>query len=360
MDPRRQARRTTIYDIAALLGTSPSAVSAVLNGSWQKRRIGKALAERIQAAAKAEGYAVNLQAAGLRREHSRIIGMIVPKYDNRYLGAIAERFEVMARARGLFPIVTCTMRDPKLEAEAAQAMISHQVDWLVATGATDPDRINELCAASGVPTLNLDLPGRRAPSVISDNFAGARDLTARILECCHAEFGTVAPLLFVGGRAGDHNTMERLRGFQAAHAAWGLAVTDDLVLTCGYAAEKVEAALDGLARQGSTLPNVLFVNSTISLEGVVRWIRTSPAYAGRPVRLGCFDYDPFASLLEETVAMVQQDVDGLLAALFRLIDAGPEAAVVSGADAPIILVPPLGPLLQADGRAMPLAALQSL
>lgn len=342
MDPRRQARRTTIYDIAALLGTSPSAVSAVLNGSWQKRRISKALAERIQAAAKAEGYAVNLQAAGLRREHSRIIGMIVPKYDNRYFGAIAEQFEVMARARGLFPIVTCTMRDPKLEAEAARAMISHQVDWLVATGATDPDRIAELCAASGVPTLNLDLPGRRAPSVISDNFAGARELTGRILDHCHKEFGVVEPLLFIGGRAGDHNTIERLRGFHTAHADWGLKVPADLVLPCGYAAEKAEAALDSLAMRTGGLPNSLFVNSTISLEGVVRWIHASRHYNGRPVRLGCFDYDPFASLLKETVAMVRQDVDGLLTALFRLIDTGPRLAVEANGDAPIILVPPLG------------------
>lgn len=76
--------------------------------------------------------------------------MIVPKYDNRYFGAIAERFETMARARGLFPVVTCTQRDPDLEAEADRAMISHQVTCLVATGTTDPDRIADLCKAASV------------------------------------------------------------------------------------------------------------------------------------------------------------------------------------------------------------------
>ena len=44
----------------------------------------------------------------------------------------------MARAEGLFPIVTCTRRDPELEVEAARAMISHQVGWLISTGATRP------------------------------------------------------------------------------------------------------------------------------------------------------------------------------------------------------------------------------
>ena len=51
-------------------------------------------------------YAVNLQASMLRRERSHVIGMIVPKYDNRYFGAIAEHFAAMARARGLFPVIT--------------------------------------------------------------------------------------------------------------------------------------------------------------------------------------------------------------------------------------------------------------
>lgn len=38
--------------------------------------------------------------------------MIIPKYDNRYFGSVAERFEEMARERGLLPIITCTPEAP--------------------------------------------------------------------------------------------------------------------------------------------------------------------------------------------------------------------------------------------------------
>ncbi len=348
------ARRVTIYDVASKIGTSPSAVSAVLNGTWRKRRISQALADRIEAAAEAAGYAVNLQAAGLRRDRSGIVGMILPKYDNRYFGEIAERFEAMARARHLFPIITCTMRDPKLEITAAKTMVSHQVDWLVATGATNPDGIADLCAAAGVQTFNLDLPGNKAPSIISDNFIGALELTRRVLDACEAEFGTTDPMLFVGGRATDHNTRERLRGFQAAHAERGLRVPSKFVLIGGYAAEKAEGALERLVTRQPTFPTGFFVNSTISLEGVVRWLRGHRA-AAPAVRLGCFDFDPFAELLEETVAMVRQDVDGLLAALFRLIDGQvpSDAGTTSGTDTPpIILVPPLNPMHFRAGHSL--------
>lgn len=312
------AKRPTIYDLAQIAGASPSAVSAVLNGSWRKRRISAATAERITRIAEDEGYAVNLQASMLRRDRSRVIGMIVPKYDNRYFGALAEQFEATARARGQFPVITCTLRDPDLEFEAAREMVSYQAEWLVVTGATEPDRIARHCAAAGVRTINLDLPGTLAPTILSDNFDGARRLTHLLLDRLTPMPGGPWPLWFVGGRAGDHNTAERLRGWRAAQAERGLPVTEQRIVTPGYAPAKVTAALDALDVAG---PVGLFVNSTITLEGVVPWL--TGRLAPDDWRLGCFDWDPFAALLPQNVGMAEQDVPGLIARLFAAIDAPP-------------------------------------
>lgn len=311
-------RRTTIYDIARLAETSASAVSSVLNGSWQKRRISQRLADKVMRIAEREGYSANAQASLLRRARSNIVGMIVPKYDNRYFGAIAEQFEAAARARGLFPVVTCTQREPALEVEAAKELISFQAECLIATGATDPDHLTSLCNAAGVRSINLDLPGRAAPSVISDNYTGARDLTEILLDRCERDLGWKGPLHFVGGRLSDHNTAARLQGFRDAHEDRGHLVPDDHVLVPGYSADKAEQTLKSLPATG---PLGLFVNSTISLEGVVRWVR---GLGARPPRLryGCFDYDPFAALLPGNVGMVQQDVATMLDIVFELIETG--------------------------------------
>lgn len=318
----RPTKKTTIYDLAVLAETSASAVSAVLNGNWKKRRISSHLAEKITQIAKEQGYALNMQASLLRREKSKIIGMIVPKYDNRYFGSIVETFETMARERGLFPIITCTRRDPELEIEAARTMLSYQVEWLISTGATDPDRISDLCLAAGVRSLNLDLPGSKAPSIISDNFSGARELTRRILVNSKRKLGTAHQLLFIGGRGSDHNTAERVRGFRAAHADVGIPVDDSHILTSGYAPDKAESSLQALAAAGNELPVGMFVNSTISLEGVMRWIKRSGHYADRTPVIGCFDWDPFAALLGDEIEMVRQDVQGMLDAVFNFIDSG--------------------------------------
>jgi LacI family transcriptional regulator, fructose operon transcriptional repressor len=325
-EPRKPLnKRLTIYDLATLAGASPTAVSSVLNGTWKKRRISAALAERITRIADEQGYALNMQASGLRREKSHLIGMIVPKYDNRYFGSIVETFEAMARARDLFPIVTCTQRDAELEVQAARAMIAHQVDCLVATGATDPDRITEICLAAGVRSLNLDLPGRLTSSVISDNRGGAYALTRRILAASEGARRPNEPLLYIGGRANDHNTGERIRGFKEAHAAVGIEVDESLILATGYAPEKAEAALAGLAARRGRLPGAMFVSSTIPLEGVMRWINASGHFGTAAPHIGCFDWDPLVSILTKNIIMIRQDVPTMLEALFKLIDSGPES-----------------------------------
>ena len=288
----------------------------------------------ISKLAEEQGYALNMQASALRRDRSKIIGMIVPKYDNRYFGSIVEQFEALARERGLFPIVTCTRRDPALELEAARAMLSYQVDCLIATGATDPDRVMDLCSAAGVRTINLDLPGSRAPSVISDYYGGALELTRRVLANCEKEYGEKTPLLFVGGRGSDHNTVERVRGFRNAHAQAGIAVDEKLVLTCGYAPEKAENAMNQLAERTSNLPRGMFVNSTISLEGVMHWIRRSGHYADGMPQLGCFDWDPFVAMLGDHIEMMRQDVPKMLEAVFSIIDSGVT-------DPTVVQIPPI-------------------
>ena len=294
----------------------------MLNGNWKKRRISSQLAEKITRIAEEQGYAVNMQASLLRRDKSKIIGMIVPKYDNRYFGSIVETFEIMARARGLFPIITCTLRDPDLEVEAARTMLSYQVEWLISTGATDPDRITDICQAAGTRSLNLDLPGTKAISIISDNFAGARELTRRTLINVERKTGAKSPLLFIGGRGRDHNTAERIRGFRMAHQDLDVPIEEKHILACGYAPEKAAQALSAMADSEGSVPRGMFVNSTISLEGVMRWIKSSPLFEGASPIIGCFDWDPFVALLGHDIEMARQDVPGMLTAAFDIVEKG--------------------------------------
>ncbi|MDP9837218.1 LacI family fructose operon transcriptional repressor [Neorhizobium huautlense] len=322
-------KRLTIYDLAKLAGSSPSTVSAVLNGTWQNRRISEKLAARILAVAADADYSVNMQARALRRERSGIIGMILPLYDNRYFSSIAQIFEAEARKRGLFAIVSCTNRDPQQEQAAAQMMIAHRVEKLICTGATDPDSIARMCHAQGVETINLDLPGRLAPSVISDNRNGAKALTTAILDRLEDRGNPQDPILFVGGRIEDHNTRERIAGFREALTARGLESPEENIMPCGYSGARAAPVLDAYLLKHKTLPSAIFVNSTITLEGIARWFNEQ-GHNMSEIVFGCFDWDPLAAVFNPHFLMVRQNVPVMIDRLFDLIDSphAPSTALI--------------------------------
>jgi LacI family transcriptional regulator, fructose operon transcriptional repressor len=316
-------RKPTIYDLAELAGTSASTVSAVINGTWQQRRIGAATAERVMQLAERQRYSVNRQASGLRKSRSGLIGMIIPTHEDRFFGTLSQVFDGLARARGLQPIVVSTLRDPALEIATVKSLVSHQVDHLIVTGASDPDAVGRLCRHHHVKHVNVDLPGRSAPSVISDNHWGAAQLTQILLERSKP-VATAARnrLYFIGGSAGDHATERRVQGFADTVAAALGPVLPAQLRICGYEAAAAEREVASLYAVLGGLPRGMLFASSVTLEGAVRFLKTLPPAQLAPCTFASYDWDPFASCLRFPVHMMCQDVDALLAEAFRIIDGG--------------------------------------
>jgi LacI family fructose operon transcriptional repressor len=119
---------------------------------------------------------------------------------------------------------------------------------------------------------------------------------------------------------------------------------------CGYDADLAEAAARTLYERLGGLPRALFINSTIALEGVVRFLKTLPAAELERCAFGCYDWDPFASVLSFPLLMVRQNVDGLLREAFRIIDAK------SFAEKRLIEIKPELVFMQANGAPASVAA----
>ena len=312
-------RKVTIYDVASASSVSASTVGSVLNGTWTKRRISKDLADRVLGVAADLGYRQNRQASALRTQRSGLIGMILPLHDNRYFSSMSQAFEAEARKRDLCPMVVSTLRDPDMEKRTVSTLLSHNVDLLFIAGATDPDPLSRMCADSGIPHINVDLPGSLAASVVTDNYFGACELTRHLLT--RIGKSAPAPLHFIGGIPTDFNTMERVRGFRDVLIAETGAVPDPgQIDTCGYGPDEAERALRELLDRLGAVPSALFVNSTIAFEGVFRVLKDLPDQTFHGLSVGCFDWDPFLSHLHFPVAMVRQDADLMIATAFGLID----------------------------------------
>jgi LacI family fructose operon transcriptional repressor len=315
-----RAGKSTIYDVAAAANTSPSTVSMVLNGTWQRYRIREETARRILETAGELGYAVNMKARALRLSRSGMAGMIIPHYRNRFFAGLAEAFEAKAREHGLCPIVVSTQRDPAIERSVVETLLSHQVEFLFITGATEPDPLDELCHAAAVPCVNVDLPGSGAASVVSDNRAGARELADLLLARMEETGHDPSDLVFIGGIEQDFATRERIEGFRDAYTARGLDVPPEAIRPCGYAPTAAREAATTLHGRRGRLPGGLFVNSITAFEGMVQFLRTLDGAEIENLVLGCFDWDPFAASLPFPVAMVRQDVTAMIDAAFAQIN----------------------------------------
>jgi LacI family fructose operon transcriptional repressor len=330
--PAARGRKSTIYDIGVVAKASPTTVSLVLSGSWQRYRIKQETATRILEVADRLGYAVNLKARGLRLSRSGLAGLILPHYRNRYFAGLAEEFEGMARARGLCPIVASTHRYPDNELKVTETLLSHQVEFLFVAGVHNPDPLNELCRAAGVRSINVDLPGKKAPSVVSDNRGGARKLTEVIVEKLVARKLDTSDLFFLGGAADDDATRNRLLGFRDALSENGITLGIGAIDCCGYPPSNAARSLAAKFAELGRLPSGMFFNGVTALEGALRFTSTLPARDLVHAAVGSFDWDPFAAHLPFDLTMVRQNVEALISEAFALLDrpktSGPNPLVV--------------------------------
>ncbi|MEO7223940.1 MAG: LacI family DNA-binding transcriptional regulator [Devosia sp.] len=330
----KKGRRTTIYDIASATNVSPTTVSLVLSGTWKKYRIKPATASGILECARRLGYAVNLNARGLRLSRSGLAGMIIPHHRNRFFAGLAEAFEEAARIRDLCPIVVSTHRNPDNELKVAEALLAQQVEFLFIAGVRDPGPLNALCLAAHTRCINVDLPGANAPSVVSDNRRGALELTNVMLDRLTKRGADPADVVFFGGVADDDATRNRLAGFVEALESRGLVPREQMIACCGYAPRNAAAYITSLHARLGRLPRGLFVNGVTALEGALRALALLPKEQSEAIVFGCFDWDPFAARLPFEVIMVRQDVEAMIAEAFALID-----RPLSSSENLLILVP---------------------
>lgn len=326
MDSRRirPGQRSTIYDIAQKAGSSPSAVSAALNGSWKKRRLKEETVERIRRIAHEEGYTANLQARGLRTAESGLAGMVLPDHENRFFAELSQQFAREAHDRGLCPAIVHAGRDSVAQLRSVDSLIAYSVDLVVIAGASDPAALAAVCRDANVPHVFVDHPCAQAPSVVTDNVGGSADL-ARALLARMPRPDPTAPaswLYFLGGEASLPASAERIQGFRSVTSDRNAFFDEGQIRACGYDPAPTEAALAALYDRLGGLPAGLFVNSIGCFEGVVRFLGGLAENEITTCTLGCFDHDPFATLLRFPIRMVRQRADLMIAEAFRQLDAG--------------------------------------
>lgn len=154
-------RRTTLADIARLVGVSEATVSRALRDDPQISERTRRLAQ--QAANDLE-YVPNVAARNLASRQSRTLGLMVPDVTDPMHAGVVSGFEAVASGHGYTVIVLNSERDPHREARAIRELRAHQVAGVAFCGLMT-DTGAALAAVRPSPAVFVGPEGMRGASI---------------------------------------------------------------------------------------------------------------------------------------------------------------------------------------------------
>lgn len=158
----------TMQELADALGLSRQTLSKYFNNP---RAIGQKTRRRIETVVEDSGFRPNLFATSLKKNTSRIIGIVIPSMVDPFYMQLVAAIDRIAAAAGYFTITLSSNGSRRIESGALERLRQIHVAGalIVALGKRAP-RADLARFAERIPVVYLDNPpARAAPFVGSDN-----------------------------------------------------------------------------------------------------------------------------------------------------------------------------------------------
>lgn len=209
-------KHPTLSEVARTAGVGTTTVSRVINGG---QRVNPRTLARVRRVIEKLGYMPNQAARVLRGDRTRTIGLLIPSIADPFFSSCAEAAQAIARAHDSLLIVTTTQNDPHIEIENVNVLMRHRADGLIIAPANSQSQaLRDVLQRLVIPVVALDRPlsGSLIPSVVANNFAGARLATQHLIDHGYKR------IICLTGEATLYTIRERTRGYRTAVESAGL------------------------------------------------------------------------------------------------------------------------------------------
>jgi DNA-binding LacI/PurR family transcriptional regulator len=287
----------SIKDIAREANVSYSLVSRALNDS---PRVNAQTKARIQRLAAEMGYLPSAVARSLVTRRTNTLGIVVTTITDLFFAEVIHAIEETALNQGYNVILTNSGGQPERELAALRSLRERRVDGIILiSGCSNETSCQD--EGIGIPIVIINNVHREhiGYSVEVDNAAGSREAVVHLLHLGHRRIAHIA------GPAREWDAVERLRGYEEALRAHGVAVEAELIV-CGD--NHPEA---GIARMQQLLalplrPTAVFCYNDATAIGAMRAARMAGLRVPEDLSVVGFDDIDLARHLEPPLTTVAQ------------------------------------------------------
>jgi DNA-binding LacI/PurR family transcriptional regulator len=214
----------TIYDIAKAAGVAKSTVANALSG---KGTVSEATRERVLQYAQEMGYRPNALARSFSSHKTFTIALILPTIANPFYPEIVEAIEQTVGKQEYQTLFCNTHFDFDLGRKQMERMISRWVDGYIIMGASMDFEDVRTYFQQGRRIVLCDwqeneMP-QEIPQVSVDFFRAGQLAGEHLLSLGHRKVGVIVDA---------EQQLLRLQGFQAAFAAAGVPLPEDVIISC--------------------------------------------------------------------------------------------------------------------------------
>jgi LacI family transcriptional regulator len=256
-------KKYSIHDIARELKVSATAISFVLNGGTQGKKVSEPVRKRILDFIESIGYKPSLIAQSLRTGKSRIIGMLVEDIADPFFSAIARIVERKAGKMGYKIFFSSTENNTEQTKHLLKLMQDRQVEgYIMAPPPGIETEIQELINDNiAVVLFDRYFPGIDSHVIEVDNFGGAHKATKHFIENRYKHIALITL------ESSQTQMTARFDGYSRAIAEFNLSPVV-LKLLYGSDEDAIAGKITDFISRDSQIDAILFATNYLARAGI--------------------------------------------------------------------------------------------
>ncbi len=293
-------KKTTIKDIANVLGITPSAVSKALNNH---PRISKKTKDAVLQVAKNLNYQPNHIASALRKGKTNLVGVIIPRASSNFFSSIIEKIEEILNDEGYNVIIAQSNESYKKECASIEALLFTQVDGIIASMANETvtlDYYNKV-KKKGIPLILFD----RGENDLNVDYVGIDDYQSSHMVIQHLAQQGCKRIAHISGNSNARIYKNRIRGYIDALEQHQLPFKKELLI------ESNLRQIDGkhIMKQLLELPeppDAVYASGDYVALGALEVLKSEHIRVPEDIALVGFSNEPFSSIVTPAITSIEQ------------------------------------------------------